>query len=31
LVRKVTGKGLTDADFVGYLKEKYGALSGRAL
>jgi carboxypeptidase Taq len=31
LVRKVTGKGLTDTDFVGYLKEKYGALSGRAL
>src|SRR5450755_1142472 len=31
LVRKVTGQGLTDTDFVGYLKEKYGALSGRVL
>jgi carboxypeptidase Taq len=31
LVRKVTGQGLTDVDFVAYLKEKYGALSGRTL
>ena len=31
LVQKVTGKGLTDTDFVTYLKAKYGALSGRAL
>jgi carboxypeptidase Taq len=31
LVRKVTGKGLTDTDFVAYLKSKYGALSGRTL
>lgn len=31
LVRKVTHSGLTDADFVAYLKGKYGALSGRAL
>jgi carboxypeptidase Taq len=29
LVRKVTGEGLTDSDFIAYLKEKYGALSGR--
>ena len=27
----VTGSGLTDADFLGYLRGKYGALSGRAL
>jgi carboxypeptidase Taq len=31
LVRKVTGQGLTDTDFVAYLKSKYGALSGRTL
>jgi carboxypeptidase Taq len=31
LVEKVTGRGLTDTDFVAYLKAKYGALSGRAL
>jgi len=31
LVRKVTGTGLTDVDFVAYLRRKYGALSGRAL
>jgi carboxypeptidase Taq len=31
LVRKVTGSGLTDTDFVGYLRAKYGALSGRKL
>jgi carboxypeptidase Taq len=31
LVQKVTHRGLTDADFVAYLKEKYGALSGRTL
>ncbi|XXF76821.1 carboxypeptidase M32 [Myxococcaceae bacterium GXIMD 01537] len=28
LVRKVTGAGLTDADFLAYLKDKYGALYG---
>ncbi len=26
LVRQVTGHGLTDADFLGYLRRKYGAL-----
>jgi carboxypeptidase Taq len=31
LVRKVTGQGLTDTDFVAYLRDKYGALSGRTL
>ncbi len=31
LVRKVTGTGLTDVDFVAYLRRKYGALSGRSL
>ncbi len=31
LVRKVTGAGLTDVDFVGYLRRKYGALTGRTL
>ncbi len=31
LVRKVTGEGLTDRDFVAYLRRKYGALSGRPL
>jgi carboxypeptidase Taq len=31
LVKKVTGQGLTDTDFVAYLKAKYGALSGRTL
>ena len=31
LVRKVTGAGLTDVDFVVYLRGKYGALSGRTL
>ncbi|MGO8968626.1 MAG: carboxypeptidase M32 [Myxococcaceae bacterium] len=31
LVRKVTGEGLTDRDFVAYLRRKYGALSGRAI
>ncbi|AKJ07053.1 carboxypeptidase Taq [Archangium gephyra] len=28
LVRKVTGQGLTDVDFLAYLKSKYGALYG---
>lgn len=28
LVTRVTGEGLTDADFVAYLREKYGALYG---
>ena len=31
LVQKVTGQGLTDVDFVAYLKTKYGALRGLAL
>jgi carboxypeptidase Taq len=31
LVKKVTGAGLTDVDFVAYLRRKYGALSGRAV
>lgn len=31
LVRKVTGQGLTDADFLRYLKGKYGALYGVSL
>lgn len=31
LVRQVTGQGLTDTDFLSYLKEKYGALYGVAL
>jgi len=31
LVVKVTGSGLTDVDFVAYLRAKYGALSGRNL
>ncbi len=31
LVHKVTGAGLTDADFVAYLRRKYSALTGRAL
>ncbi|HMK73907.1 MAG TPA: carboxypeptidase M32 [Myxococcaceae bacterium] len=31
LVRKVTGAGLTDTDFVAYLHGKYGALTGRTL
>jgi len=31
LVEKVTGRGLTDEDFVLYLRRKYEALSGRAL
>ncbi|MCY1020409.1 carboxypeptidase M32 [Pyxidicoccus sp. MSG2] len=31
LVRGVTGKGLTDADFLAYLREKYGALYGVTL
>jgi carboxypeptidase Taq len=31
LVRKVTGQGLTDADFLAYLKSKYGALYGVSL
>ncbi|MBF5042063.1 carboxypeptidase M32 [Aggregicoccus sp. 17bor-14] len=30
-VRRITGEGLTDADFLGYLREKYGALYGVAL
>ena len=30
-VRQVTGHGLTDADFLAYLKQKYGALYGVAL
>ena len=31
VVRQATGRGLTDADFVAYLKAKYGALYGVAL
>jgi carboxypeptidase Taq len=31
LIRQVTGEGLTDTDFLGYLKEKYGALYGVSL
>lgn len=31
LVRKVTGRGLTDVDFVDYLRRKYSALTGRSL
>ncbi|MDY7232014.1 carboxypeptidase M32 [Hyalangium rubrum] len=31
LIRKVTGQGLTDADFLSYLKGKYGALYGVSL
>jgi carboxypeptidase Taq len=31
LVKKVTGKGLTDEDFVAYLGEKYSALYGVSL
>ncbi len=31
LVRGVTGQGLTDTDFLAYLKEKYGALYGVSL
>ncbi|MCP3144385.1 carboxypeptidase M32 [Pyxidicoccus xibeiensis] len=31
LVRAVTGHGLTDTDFLAYLKEKYGALYGVSL
>jgi carboxypeptidase Taq len=31
LVKKVTGKGLTDADFVAYLKSKYSELYGVSL
>lgn len=31
LIRQVTGQGLTDADFLGYLQEKYGALYGVSL
>ena len=31
LVRKVTGQGLTDADFLRCLKGKYGALYGVSL
>jgi len=30
-VQAITGHGLTDADFLGYLRAKYGALSGRVL
>jgi len=30
-VREVTGQGLTDADFLAYLRSKYSALSGRTL
>ena len=30
-VQAVTGHGLTDADFLAYLRAKYGALSGRSL
>ncbi|NTX00345.1 carboxypeptidase M32 [Myxococcus sp. CA040A] len=30
-VREVTGQGLTDADFLGYLRAKYGALYGISL
>jgi carboxypeptidase Taq len=31
LVRKVTGQGLTDVDFLAYLKSKFGALYGITL
>ena len=31
LVKKVTGQGLTDEDFIAYLREKYSALYGVAL
>ncbi|MGZ3459221.1 MAG: carboxypeptidase M32 [Archangium sp.] len=31
LVRKVTGQGLTDKDFLAYLESKYGALYGVSL
>ncbi|WP_257448599.1 carboxypeptidase M32 [Archangium lipolyticum] len=31
LVRNVTGQGLTDSDFLAYLKSKYGALYGVSL
>ena len=31
LIRRVTGKGLTDEDFIAYLKEKYSALYGVTL
>jgi carboxypeptidase Taq len=30
-VRAVTGKGLTDVDFLAYLRNKYGALTGQRL
>jgi len=30
-VREVTGQGLTDADFIGYLRAKYGVLYGVTL
>jgi carboxypeptidase Taq len=30
-VQAITGHGLTDADFLAYLRGKYGALSGRPL
>ncbi len=30
-VQAVTGHGLTDTDFLAYLRSKYGALSGRPL
>ncbi len=30
-VQAITGHGLTDVDFLAYLRAKYGALSGRAL
>src|SRR5262249_8812985 len=30
-VRAVTGEGLTDADFLAYLRTKYGALTGKQL
>jgi carboxypeptidase Taq len=30
-VRTVTGEGLTDADFLAYLRTKYGALTGKRL
>jgi carboxypeptidase Taq len=30
-VRQVTGQGLTDTDFLTYLKGKYGALYGVSL
>ena len=30
-MQAVTGHGLTDVDFLAYLRSKYGALSGRAL